>query len=222
MELKSFFLYPFLTDFLVNTTWQYADCLTSPVMRKLFPACTKIFTATACFWSNLLCEQLHDRWNVYVLSKCNQAKPSVAGFGDLVYNTHVISSRKVCTVLPHHGAVISCSPFIFSQCLSELSNCASPCWSPVWWKLYCVYLCRALWIRCAHWRQPQTLVVRGESFSLPGLVSDTIMLNFFLVINSFYRRDKLSKWWREMLFNSITLYLTVYSTNSHHNLPHDT
>lgn len=62
-------------------------------MRKWSPSCTKIFTAPACFWSNSLREQLHDRPNVYVLSECNQAKPSVAGFGDLVHDMRVINSR---------------------------------------------------------------------------------------------------------------------------------
>lgn len=35
-----------------------------------------------------MCEQLHDRPNVYVLSECNQANPSVAGFGDLVHDVY--------------------------------------------------------------------------------------------------------------------------------------
>lgn len=39
---------------------------------------------------------------------------------------------------------------------------------------FCVSLYRTVWFWCAHWLQPQTLVVRGEPFSLPSLVSDSI------------------------------------------------
>lgn len=88
-----FFWYHLHTRLLVNMEWQSVDCLTSPVMRKWFPSCTKIFTATACFWSNSLGKQLHDRPNVYVLSGCNKANPSVVGFGDLVHDMRVINSR---------------------------------------------------------------------------------------------------------------------------------
>lgn len=112
-------------------------------MGKWFPSCTKIFTATACFWSNPLCEQLHDRPNVYVLSKCNQANPSVARFGDLVHDMRVISSRNASAALPHSGAMIElqgcwymsvCACRVVYVSLSLLLSMLT------WWNGSCVFL----------------------------------------------------------------------------------
>lgn len=98
-------------------------------MRKWFPSCTKIFTATACFWSNSLREQLHDRPNVYVLSECNQASPSVAGFGDLVHDMRVINSRNApgdvaifwsCDTAPACWYVLTCAYRVAYVSLSPL------------------------------------------------------------------------------------------------------
>lgn len=174
-KLFVFFSYYLHTRLLVNMEWQSVDCLTSPVMRKWFPSCTKIFTATACFWSNLLGEQLHDRPNVHVLSECNQANPSVAGFGDLVHDMRVINSRNApCGVAIFRSCdkapvVLICISLCFQGCLHL---CLPADVHP----LFSVAPCRALRFRCPHWLQSQALVVGSESFSLPGLVSYAVLV----------------------------------------------
>lgn len=152
-------------------------------MGKWFPSCTKIFTATACFWSNPLCEQLHDRPNVYVLSKCNQANPSVAGFGDLVHDMRVISSRNASGGVATQWSYDKAAGLLIYVCLHLQGCLCLPLPAAVHANVVKRILCfphRAVRLRRAHWHQPQALVVGSESFSLPGMVSFTLLLLNFI------------------------------------------
>lgn len=171
-------------------------------MRKWFPSCTKIFTATACFWSDSLREQLHDRPNVYVLSECNQANPSVAGFGDLVHDMRVINSRNApggvaifrsCDKAP---VVLICVYLCLQACLClPLPAAVHP--------LFSVAPCRAVRFRCPHWRQSQALVVGSKSFSFPGMVSFAV-----LVIREF-RRVWILFWLTSLYLWACTFWLII-------------